>query len=263
MLHLSWFPARPDCVYPLECPFTRLVARASRPADLSSAQLSSAQFKFSSHSMLLVKKNQYLTISLICCLNLSVSDLLLAPEKLEALISLDTGVWGLSVCLCCIPDIPEPPLPALCFLRPAAPSVQLSPETVTVAAVNGVINNQSLTLTTLSFLHQTLYLVLWADCELWWPKYQHEESLRLFFPFFLWITNACLSGSLAHCSAFPAPLQVPNPAMLSMWIHMCNDLTAASNNWHVEGNLWRWSRAALLAGNVDVSVSDSSVPVLY
>lgn len=140
--------------------FTLSSARSHGWLHEQADQQISAQLKFSSHSVLLVKKNQYLTISLICCLNLSVSDLLLAPEKLEALISLDTGVWGLSVCLCCIPDIPEPPLPALCFLRPAAPSVQLSPKTVTVAAVNGVINNQSLTLTTLSFLHQTLYLVL-------------------------------------------------------------------------------------------------------
>lgn len=30
---------------------------------------------------------------------------------------------------------------------------------------------------------------------------------------------------------------------------MCNDLTAASNKWHVEGNLRKWSSAALEAGN--------------
>lgn len=57
----------------------------------------------------------------------------LAPENLDALISLDAGVlwwwwwwrgrWGgHSVCLSCIPDIPELPPPALCFLCPAAPS---------------------------------------------------------------------------------------------------------------------------------------------
>lgn len=71
-----------------------------------------------------------------------------------------------------------------------------------------------------------------------------------------WIITAHLLGSLAHCSVFPSPLQVSNLLVLSVWIQMCNDLTAASNKWHVEGNSWKWSRIALLAGKVGVRKKD-------
>lgn len=56
--------------------------------------------------------------------------------------------------------------------------------------------------------------------------------------------------SVAHCSVFPSPLQVLNQTVLSVWIRKCNDLTAASNKWHVEGNLWRYS--SITDWNLDV-----------
>lgn len=148
MVCLSCFSASPPCVYPLNFLFT--CKQIHRQVDLH------IPFCFSSHLAPIQScwsPQRY--ENLICWL--SRSDLPLAPEKLEALISLDTGVWGFLFALAAFLTYQSPPC-LLCFLCPAAPTLKLYPKTVTVAAVNEVINTcimvpPSLTLTTFSLLH--------------------------------------------------------------------------------------------------------------
>lgn len=143
--------------------------RASGPADLSSG---SAQIQSG------------------CSFVDWVSDLPFAPEKLEALISLDTGVWGFLFALATFLTYQSPPTPLLACSLLSLPvqtlqSVQPSHrEQVTVAVVK-VIN--TCVKSTWCHLHplypvcanpvakrRTLCPSGGAANELWWPKYQHH-----------------------------------------------------------------------------------------
>lgn len=77
--------------------------------------------------------------------------------------------------------------------------------------------------------------------------------------------------SAVQCSPQGRTSGIPEWQRSQSGFKMCNDSTAASNNWQPEGNLWRWSQAtspspsfsSLLVGKVDVSVQDWNAPTLY
>ncbi len=126
------------CLLPIHTTGLRantLAGRTSEPADLDLARV---QLKFSPAAHREKEKDLSQSISSVDWA--SLSDLPTCTGKAGSIDFIRHRSVGLSVCLSCIPDIPEPPLPAclVCFLCPAAPTVQLSPETVTVAAVNGI-----------------------------------------------------------------------------------------------------------------------------
>lgn len=187
------------------------IHRSSGPADLGSAQV---QLKFSPAAHREKEKishnRTHLLIEPLCLI------CPLAPEKLEALISLDTGVWGFLFALAAFLTYQSPPLPALCFLCPAAPTVQLSPKTVTVAAVNGINTCIKTTCCHPLWLSPSLAFSC-VGLSVWLLELTFScDDLNIGTTsrwcrdyFFSWITTACLLGSLAHCSAFPAPSRFP------------------------------------------------------
>lgn len=114
--------------------------RASRPADLGLLR-----FKLSSNSgpCSRRKKKQISCNQSHLSIELFLSDLPpLRRKKLEALISLDTGVWGFLFALAAFLAYQSPPCLLSAFSARPPPQSSFPPKTVTVAAANGVINTR-------------------------------------------------------------------------------------------------------------------------
>ena len=161
----------------------------------------------------------------------SLSDLPLAPEKLEALISLDTGLWGFLFALAAFLTYQSPPpLPVLCFLCPGWPPQSSSPlQTVTVAVGNVVIDTCMVTPICCVFISR--------------PKDRHfvlnGQGTGL-----NWMWMDCSPvGVFGSLLCFPSPLQVSSLVMLPLCEFRCViTWLLPLIHWHVEGNSRKRSR---------------------
>lgn len=138
MLKLSCFTDSPACVYPLSISHSHDQS-LSKQRWVSISQQISAQSSpgwAQIQSCCWVCEEENLSQS-VCWLGLSVW---FAPctGKAGSIDFIRHWSVGLSVCLSCIPDIPDPP-PALCFLCLAGHHTTVSPKKVIVALESGAI----------------------------------------------------------------------------------------------------------------------------